>query len=481
MALETVTWLGDYVNSNPTNQDQKRFGDDHFRNMKTGAKASFAGWPGAILMTGTEAQGATVNDFVLTISPAPPAYTTGVVLFKATHTNTGAATLQINALTAKTLKDPEGGALAAGDIPSGAVVIAYYDGTDFLVVSCSDRAARHDETYTGAHDFTGAVLTMAKQALGDNTTKGASTSFVFEGLALKADIASPTFTGIPRGPTASFGESGTQLATLDFVIASGLSASLPGQTGKNKHLLTTDGTNGSWTNTIDGSVVTLLTGGAFVGTTEAQLLTNKRLAAPVFADSSDDTKRANVVLSGITAGQNRSITIADEDMTLFTPMVRLLLTVTASNSATVDLEGVFDDTYDEYEIVADNITVATGGAISTRFKIGGAYITSSTYGSIGFSNTTTQSNKVFDDLGNAAGVNAHFIAHLQNPEKTGIYHVLFFQGIAGQAGVTNGTPAYFTNAGVYNNTTGALTGIRFYSDAGNVLTGTFRVFGIRKV
>lgn len=480
MALETVTYVGDLVATNPTNQDQKQFGDNHLNNIKKGLLDSFAGWMGMILVTGTEAQGATENDFVVTISPAPAAYTVGLVLFKATHTNTGACTLKINALTAKTLKDPEGGALAAGDIPSGAMVIAYYDGTDYLLMSCSDRAARHDETYTGAHDFTGSVITMAKQALGDNTTKGASTSFVFEGLALKANIASPTFTGIPRAPTAAFGESGTQLATLDFVIASGLATSLPGQAGKNKYLMTTDGFNGGWTNTIDGSVVTLLTGGSIVGTTEAQLLSSKRLAVPVFADSSDDTKRANWILSGITAGQNRNITIADENMTLFTPGERLLLTVTASNSATVDLEGVFDNTYDEYRIVVDNLTVAVTGAVNARFKIGGAYITTSTYGSITFAGATAQGNSIFDTISNAAGVNGHFEACLQNPERTDIYHSIFTQGIAGQNIVANGTAAFVVNAGVYNNTTGALTGIRFYSAAGNILTGTFRVYGIRK-
>lgn len=34
---------------------------------------------------------------------------------------------------------------------------------------------------------------------------------------LKANIASPTFTGVPRAPTATAGSGGTQIATLDFV------------------------------------------------------------------------------------------------------------------------------------------------------------------------------------------------------------------------------------------------------------------------
>lgn len=38
-------------------------------------------------------------------------------------------------------------------------------------------------------------------------------------LALKAAIASPTFTGVPRAPTATIGTNTTQLATTAFVVA----------------------------------------------------------------------------------------------------------------------------------------------------------------------------------------------------------------------------------------------------------------------
>lgn len=38
-------------------------------------------------------------------------------------------------------------------------------------------------------------------------------------VATKADLASPTFTGTPAGPTASFGSNTTQLATTAFVAA----------------------------------------------------------------------------------------------------------------------------------------------------------------------------------------------------------------------------------------------------------------------
>lgn len=62
----------------------------------------------------------------------------------------------------------------------------------------------------------------------------------------KANINSPAFTGIPSAPTATVGTTGTQVATLDFVIATSFTTNLPGQAGNAGKGLTTDGTNASW-------------------------------------------------------------------------------------------------------------------------------------------------------------------------------------------------------------------------------------------
>ena len=55
----------------------------------------------------------------------------------------------------------------------------------------------------------------APAASGDATNKGAVDTL----LALKAALASPTFTGVPAAPTAAVGTNTTQLATTAFVIA----------------------------------------------------------------------------------------------------------------------------------------------------------------------------------------------------------------------------------------------------------------------
>ena len=214
MGLETGTYVNDLNTANPTSTDPKSQGDDHLRLIKSVLKNTFAGFPGLVVATGTEAQGATVNDCVVTVSPAPAAYTANFFLaFKATHTNTGAVTLAINALTAKTLKVVDGSALEAGDIENGAVVVAFYDGVDFFLISGNDRVARNGGTYTGTHDFTNATV-----VLGGNAT----------------------------GVTPAAGDNSTKIATTAFVVALAFNAALPGQAGNAGKFVTTDGVSASW-------------------------------------------------------------------------------------------------------------------------------------------------------------------------------------------------------------------------------------------
>ncbi len=296
-------------------------------------------------------------------------------------------------------------------------------------------------------------------------------------LDLKAPLANPTFTGVPAAPTAEAGATGAQIATLDYVIATSLSASLPGQTGNAGKILSTDGTNGAWYATLDGSVVSLLSGGDIVGTTETQTLEAKTLETPIFQDSTDATKKANLILSGITAGQNRNITLADENMTLFTGYARLLSKVTASNSATVDLETTFDSTYDEYIIEVSGLNIQTTSTdLRVRFKIGGAYVTGAVYRfrtGAGTLNTSQTEIEVFDALATTTNPNVMLTCRIAKPADTSHRHTMLFLGVDSNA-------CEIPNPIGQCTTTGALTGVRFYMSSGNITTGDFKLFGIRK-
>lgn len=85
----------------------------------------------------TYAEDAEASDsYAITLEPAPSAYTAGqMFVFKANTANTGAASLDVNGLGAKTIKKRTGTDLANNDIQSGSIVSVVYDGTNFQMIS----------------------------------------------------------------------------------------------------------------------------------------------------------------------------------------------------------------------------------------------------------------------------------------------------------------------------------------------------------
>lgn len=85
-----------------------------------------------------EAQSATASGtdvYTATISPAPLAYITNqVFIITFTNANTGASTININGLGAKSIKDQFGNDLSPGAIASGSHHVLMYDGTNFQIV-----------------------------------------------------------------------------------------------------------------------------------------------------------------------------------------------------------------------------------------------------------------------------------------------------------------------------------------------------------
>jgi len=76
------------------------------------------------------------DTYVITLDPAPTAYTTGMpITFTANTANTGACTVNVNALGAKSLKVQHDRDPGNGYIESGSIVTAHYDGTNFQITS----------------------------------------------------------------------------------------------------------------------------------------------------------------------------------------------------------------------------------------------------------------------------------------------------------------------------------------------------------
>lgn len=169
MGLESVTYVGDLNTANPTGTDPKNQGDDHIRNLKTALRNSFAGFAGAIVVTGTD--GGAVNAYTLTPTTAITAYGTRMIaLFAPTITSTGAVTLNISDLGAKSVKAVDGAALVAGDLVSGSVYAAVYTGTEFRLLSITKNYA----------DQLALATALPAQSLGfvrsDGTTAGFTTT-----------------------------------------------------------------------------------------------------------------------------------------------------------------------------------------------------------------------------------------------------------------------------------------------------------------
>lgn len=130
MAVENVTYLGDLNPAAPTGAEPKSEGDDHVRNIKKGLRQSFAGFLGAIFVTG--ADGGAANAYTLTPDEELIAYTVKMLaVFVPTASNTGAATLNISGLGPKPVVSVAGVPLVAGDLTAGRFYTAFYDGTRF--------------------------------------------------------------------------------------------------------------------------------------------------------------------------------------------------------------------------------------------------------------------------------------------------------------------------------------------------------------
>jgi hypothetical protein len=80
----------------------------------------------------------TVNTYVITFNPVPTSYVDGMlVAIKISHTSTGASTLNVNGLGAKTISDSYGNVIVSGELIAGIIYSMRYNATtgDFILQS----------------------------------------------------------------------------------------------------------------------------------------------------------------------------------------------------------------------------------------------------------------------------------------------------------------------------------------------------------
>jgi hypothetical protein len=187
MGLETVVNIADLVITNPTGSDPKSQGDDHLRNLKIALRNDFAGFLGAVLVTGTD--GGAANTYTLTPTTALPAYTSKMLVeFTPNATNTAAVTLNISALGAIPVVSQAGVAMAAGDLVSGRCYLVGYDGSSFRLIAVTTAYVDAVRDYASSLAFTAALPSQAGNAGKVVTTDGTTASWAYRGLVLLATL-----------------------------------------------------------------------------------------------------------------------------------------------------------------------------------------------------------------------------------------------------------------------------------------------------
>lgn len=124
---------------------------------------------------GVNASTGSANAYVLAASRAMTAYAQGDrYCFEANFANTGAATLNVDSLGAKSIKRLDGNDLESGDIKSGAFADVIYDGTNFILLNrfmpdvdaATDAAAGIVELATNTEALAGADTSRAVTSAG---------------------------------------------------------------------------------------------------------------------------------------------------------------------------------------------------------------------------------------------------------------------------------------------------------------------------
>jgi len=137
-----TTWTGDMV-----------AGNNKITGLADGSAADDSATIGQVQGNTFAMLGAVSGADTITATASPPitAYATGQTFrFVSAGANTGAVTLNINTIGNKAVTKTGTTALAAGDIPSGAVVEVVYDGTRFQLLGVGDVTAQilRDQLFT---------------------------------------------------------------------------------------------------------------------------------------------------------------------------------------------------------------------------------------------------------------------------------------------------------------------------------------------
>jgi hypothetical protein len=206
--------------------------------------------------------GGAVNAMTASVNAAVIAYADGMSIdVKISNSTTSVTpTLNVNSIGAATITRNDGTALVSGDILTGTICTFKYNSTT-STWQCMNALAQVNPKLTGIVNGASATsVSVPTAALGDSTTKAASTAYAMT-------MQSPAFSGTPTVPTAAAGTSTTQVASTAFVQGVAMTAALPNQAGNAGAVVQTNGTTASWSSVgTTGQMLTSAGTGAFTWT-----------------------------------------------------------------------------------------------------------------------------------------------------------------------------------------------------------------------
>ena len=106
------------------------------------------------------------------------------VRFKAGNTNTGAATVAVDGLSAASIKRMNGDALSSGDIVTGGIYDIAFDGTNYILLGAGGGSGTYG-TLTGNNTWSGVNTFGGTTTIGD----GAGDVVTIKGTVVDADIS----------------------------------------------------------------------------------------------------------------------------------------------------------------------------------------------------------------------------------------------------------------------------------------------------
>lgn len=444
MSLETGSYVSNLVSSNPTGSDRKLQGDDHLRLIKSTLQNSFAGITGAVVVGGTN--GGVANAYTLNPTPPLPSYVDNMsIVFSPTVANTGASTMNVSGLGAVSIQSVSGAALVANDLVVGQKYRATFDGTNFRLFAIT-------KNYVDQLAFSSA---LPAQSLGFLASTGSVAAFT------------RTFNGYAVDESKGANVASASTIDLQNTVVTGNLVHITGTTTITAMTLPA------------GAERTLVFDGILTLTHSANL--DLPGAANITTAAGD---RAIVRGEGSSAVRVISYNKASgAAVTVVSPALILLATLTPTVAANVDFLNTFSSTYDDYEIQINGVNAAAAENLRFRFAIAGVADTGNNYQYYQIDDPATGSNGVSFIEAIPGGVSSQ--PRSGTIRVTNVNSATAFAKSVLAFGISSNNAGNPQGGGRFGDHTAAnvATGFRLFWSAGaNFLAqGTVKVYGISKV